>query len=620
MKSSQSEVKHLYFQLVLVCILLLLTITSSFAWFSTFFQIEHTDIFANTVARYFESGSGEADDPYIISEPQHLYNLTWLYNKNITEYTKPGVHFKLKNNIDLAGFLGKGQNKTGAIPPIGTALIPFVGCFDGNNHTISNLWISTDPGDWKEAPESLTDTEKEAISASFSGGVGLFGYIIKIDPESGTVSDPVYAINFFLENVEVTVNIPCSAVGIVAGYADADLRNIGVKNAIISFGDNNKAVESKYTLIGKTANENNWYDIPETGPAGGGDLIIVPNGYTKNSVVYAPFVSQAAGTTPVSQSVAGTANYYGSITKVEPSPNPDPQKTGTFYKYTNTVNFDGQTYSNGKALVAISSNTQVVDLWVNPTQNQAGIDPAYIEYIKKTNVTETGKFTAISPNATATFSGVTPNNCIWFKPQTSGTCYVSFIRQNNSSDDTMSIFRFKRNGTNIDITTIQEISFQNQKNAKLGNGAVVLFELEITQAEITAGYEYAIARPTEYNSYAALFFLKLAGTDTHGSGDLPVPGQGKVLNRIEFVPIETPEEFFTSTDYTVSKTVLAFIGQTNTGVQLKFNEIIENGTGIIFYLSPTTPITVTEKVQVNPESQATTDTTKFPPRIKEKPQ
>ena len=140
------------------------------------------------------------------------------------------------------------------------------------------------------------------------------------------MSDPVLP-SLFLENVEVTVNIPCSAVGIVAGYADADLRNIGVKNAIISFGDNNKAVESKYTLIGKTANENNWYDIPETGPAGGGDLIIVPNGYTKNSVVYAPFVSQAAGTTPVSQSVRN-CQLYGSITKVEPS-EPDPEN-GTF--------------------------------------------------------------------------------------------------------------------------------------------------------------------------------------------------------------------------------------------------------------------------------------------------
>ena len=80
----------------------------------------------------FSVGSGQADDPYIISRPDELNSIG--HNPRLMR-----CHFKLADDLDLTGF---------AFHPIGGnigyRLFPthsFRGAFDGNGHTISHLTI-----------------------------------------------------------------------------------------------------------------------------------------------------------------------------------------------------------------------------------------------------------------------------------------------------------------------------------------------------------------------------------------------------------------------------------------------------------------------------------------------
>jgi len=87
----------------------------------------------------FSGGTGEPDDPYLISTANELNSIG--HNPRLMT-----AHFKLVNNIDLTGI---------DFYMITSQYYPFRGTFDGNNHTISNF--------------SYTSAE--------ATGVGLFGYV-----------------------------------------------------------------------------------------------------------------------------------------------------------------------------------------------------------------------------------------------------------------------------------------------------------------------------------------------------------------------------------------------------------------------------------------------------------
>ena len=126
----------------------------SLGWFSS--GGDEIDFEAHAISGYFESGTGTADDPYIISNAYHFYNLAWL--QNLGKFTSE-THFELKEgigSIDVAGQLDGTTGKSGAIPPIGSTQTPFIGHFDGNGVVIKNLWVSTDPADWYEQPYDVS--------------------------------------------------------------------------------------------------------------------------------------------------------------------------------------------------------------------------------------------------------------------------------------------------------------------------------------------------------------------------------------------------------------------------------------------------------------------------------
>ena len=92
-----------------------------------------TKIFAQ-----FAGGTGHSYNPYQIATPQHLANLAQLVNANDEDYN--GRYYILTADIDLSQY-GAGYNNGKGWIPIGFS-IPFNGYFDGDNKTISNLYIN----------------------------------------------------------------------------------------------------------------------------------------------------------------------------------------------------------------------------------------------------------------------------------------------------------------------------------------------------------------------------------------------------------------------------------------------------------------------------------------------
>lgn len=204
--------------------------TSTFAWFAYIPTLSFgtgsgkINVGAGSETSYYESGSGDSiNDPYIISNRNHLYNLAWL--QYMGRYNTPSIsqkYFKLKNDIDMSGL---------TLPPIGTDNYPFLGHFDGNNKTVSNLIISNDDptssnsdfGVTKPAANNLQNTEQPEI-------VGFFGVV----GQSPTIDDLTYSSsivsvsNLTLNNITVRSKTDQTLIGIAAGYVDGTLSGVKV--------------------------------------------------------------------------------------------------------------------------------------------------------------------------------------------------------------------------------------------------------------------------------------------------------------------------------------------------------------------------------------------------------
>lgn len=162
-----------------------LTVGYVFAWF---FDKRDADFSLNghSAGAYFDSGDGSKEKPFVIANPTHMHNLAVLQNTG--RFSTGGVqkqyYFEIKKTIDEIDM------SSVYIPPIGNDEYPFIGIFNGNGKTLSNLKVTTN--------KSLLG-ENYPIESSedyaFSRAVGLFGM-------TGGVSD---ISNVILENPLVDV-------------------------------------------------------------------------------------------------------------------------------------------------------------------------------------------------------------------------------------------------------------------------------------------------------------------------------------------------------------------------------------------------------------------------------
>lgn len=564
-------------------------VASTAAWFIvTSIQIPPVVSSGSAILTYFESGNGSKDEPYVIARPKQLYNFSWLQAKGaFSEKT----YFELGNDIDMAGKLTGGDTASGAIPPIGTTSNPFVGNFDGKGYKISNLWVSSDPSDWKERPANLSSTDVE-------NDIGFFG-------RCGNETDSANITNFYLENIEVTNHKSGEnvSVGLVAGFADCDISKVGVINGKISIKNANTTCGSAFALIGKTEENVVWTDLPKN-DGGTGELIVDPTND--------PTCNINSGKNPVPNSITDSAFYIGSLTRTTPSP----QASGVWvYNKKEECVFNG---SKNSITINNSNSTQIIR-----GAPGTGYDPA--TSLDKNEMID-DRFEEIYGNATgglmkikvpsntpgfnsATSEKTYPTNCIWFKPQNYGDACVAFIRQTQASDESMSCYRFKRkaNGS-YDSTTLQELEFVFQAKA-LGNGGVAYFEFPISSDDVKDGYEYAIGRPSVWRGKKddiGFVFLKLAGTDKNN--DKP-DGSANVLEHIDFV---NATGVFDNPTYKIHKTVLHFECISNGPVYYYMNATSDNSK--VQYTTQGTPA-LSDNITTSPQSvQVAYSSSVYPPR------
>lgn len=141
---------------------------------------------ATTFAQFSGSGSGKENDPYLILNPIQLNQLRNYLNQS-------GVYFKLMADIDLTDFL-EDESPSQGWQPVGTSSAPFKGILDGNNKTITGLWIARSNTDY----------------------VGLFGYCY-----GATIK------NLIIQNADINGQ---NCVGVICGRC-----NLGtISNCILS--------------------------------------------------------------------------------------------------------------------------------------------------------------------------------------------------------------------------------------------------------------------------------------------------------------------------------------------------------------------------------------------------
>ena len=231
---------------------------------------------------YFESGDGTSAQQYAGSElssdegcayeiktPLQLYYFAWL--QYLGFFNQPDgntsaidqVYFYLSADIDMTGY---------TLPPIGTTQYPFVGNFDGNGHTVSNLTVQNT----ESANSGFTD--KPVDNVNYAEIIGFFGVVGSLEDnrtvngavnQSGgfsatsgyTYSSSINEVkDFTINGVTVKTETNNALIGAIAGYVNGKVENAAAANTSLVVGDDTSSLTytnkiSDYSLVGYCTDE-----------------------------------------------------------------------------------------------------------------------------------------------------------------------------------------------------------------------------------------------------------------------------------------------------------------------------------------------------------------------------
>lgn len=235
-----------YLRIFGVILLLITTFSLTYAWYINNNE-KKIDVNTSVSGGYFAGGDGTIENPYIIKNRNHLYNLAWL--QYFGRFQNKKYYFEVTNDINMNGMV---------LPPIGTDTYPFIGDFNGNNYTISNFSSTNDYNSLTNKPNSITN-----ISSSY---VGMFGIIGSLDTTYDSTTIPSIS-SFYIDNYQTIVASSTKSLsGILAGYINGKANNIGIHFAKINYQAkitplDSYTVLSKYTLFGDYNNDSiEWKD------------------------------------------------------------------------------------------------------------------------------------------------------------------------------------------------------------------------------------------------------------------------------------------------------------------------------------------------------------------------
>jgi len=168
------------------------------------------------------------DDPYIINNVQELQGMGVLLSSN----------FELAGNIDATATSGWGYSNIG-FAPIGTSDASFTGTFDGQENTISNLYINRPATDYVGLFGRVTGTVQNVIIA----GAIITG-ANRVSGVMGTLGAPGTLQNISVTNVNLT---GIDSIGGAIGVQNSTTTSQNIKTSgVINVGTGGASWQRRY--------------------------------------------------------------------------------------------------------------------------------------------------------------------------------------------------------------------------------------------------------------------------------------------------------------------------------------------------------------------------------------
>lgn len=512
--------------IILSILAVCLCLDVAYGWMSNK-DILNLDINAITTASYYKGGDGSEDNPFLISNARHLYNLSWL--QNLGMYDEKSYYFSLANDIDMTGF---------EIPPIGingygitTNSHPFIGVFNGNGYTIRNCIITTNP---KIAPGILDNRNFD-----YGDYLGFFGIIDTKDNDSESFIGCAYA--FYLQNISVLTSFKPMAVGLIAGYVNGDISQIGVEysNIMVDNFQGNDTSISKYTLLGDYHSDVMWEGIPNSGYSYGTTLDVLEFRMRMEKILAnstapkLPKVDDGDGLTPSSNNYmpisidSSLSSYEGEdATEVTSKINTGYYVGNSVKAYRIKMPSNTSFYESTMASGIYNDVTDRVSDKIK--ESTIGNDNLYAIRLQE-KIDVNNNLVTIEDGRCADYVGkiILPRRCIWFSPQQSGTMKFVIYSQESSNFSLYKVTREKPGDYTSRLTGYEWYDGNSPRQTSLEGGRLYYYEYEVTEDDINNKVEYALGNDRASNG-AYFCYLDLG----MGSFDMPYE---KYIKDIDFV-------------------------------------------------------------------------------------
>lgn len=290
-----------------------------------------------TTAKNFACGAGTKLSPYIILTAEQLAYLSFVVNSSDKDYKgkyfKLGADIKLNKGgvIDENGALVGDSTKLHKWTPIGNSSVAFDGSFDGDDHTVSGMFINTTSshnglfGQSSGTIENLTVENSWVYGGKYTAGVvgyntGSLKNIMNkagVTSESGPVGGVVGASNDSYGNVNLVDKV--YNLGVIKGKTDVGGVFGFIDRIKLTHAENSGLVEGEKYVGGI------W---------GGAQSTTVDASYLTN---YGKIVGQTN-----TGGVAGYCGHYGVGTKYS-------AKCGTLTNVRNEGDVQGSAFVGGVA-------------------------------------------------------------------------------------------------------------------------------------------------------------------------------------------------------------------------------------------------------------------------------
>ncbi|MGN1373157.1 MAG: hypothetical protein ACI4VK_03810 [Candidatus Coproplasma sp.] len=523
--------------LILAVLVLVFALSQAFAWFAEDMRKSEDKFDGSSSSPYFADGDGTEGDPFSLTSPNHLYNLAWLQNTgNLNDQY---YYFKLDADIDMSDYW---------LPPIGTDDYPFQGYFNGNNKKISNLKITTD--------SSKLTSAVSGASVKYSHAVGMFGMTAA---QVGVTDPKIYNFNLINPIVEVasnnaTYNSASSEkknVGIVIGYANCGVENIGVYNGKLAV--QNTSYSSKNSLVGDYDNTKvNGDDIDSDIGSGGDTGQFIPDvfatNYSKLTNIMSSATSFITSTWLLPKTDSGTAGIglgsfsmiVGSKTTIEDA------SVSSFTYYTTKTSDTIPTYNSTGGTLSVdlsesNSNTEAAEAIRKKVLNGETQITSFSKrlYFENSPVKVVGGLSAYYETNVAysgTHSSTVQTNCIKVRVKKSTTkIFVIASSRSGSNTRYLGVYKVSDSVTDFD-TRVSDSSYKEETFVKespimqleLPGGQIVACEFDLTGSNAGAG-TYQI---NSTNSGINIYYVSVTGTSDGDSGSTVTDPK---LNNIDFI-------------------------------------------------------------------------------------